>query len=296
MQLRRNRFATLTVYTDCCTRRMYATAAARSDGLLLVCGGRDVAGTPLDDAYGFARHRDGTWESYSAPKPMASGRYQHAAIFVGSRLHVTGGAVGGGKMVRSKNSRLRVATAITSPRVIQAFAVFFPSYRSRLLWWIRAQLCSAHQGLLCWNDVRLIHSSSHLMAGCLVPETLTRRFELVLRLPPQVDEHTSTITLDTTAGVWCTPPPLSQGEDDHTRRCRHAVAAVGPYVFLFGGLKGSQLLEDFLVADDSGGTDLSVCDVTAETWIQYYTAVHGHKLAVRMLSHTHHPGEAGQAG
>lgn len=42
--------------------RMYATAAARGDGLLLLCGGRDISGTPLGDAYGFARHRDGRWE------------------------------------------------------------------------------------------------------------------------------------------------------------------------------------------------------------------------------------------
>lgn len=47
--------------------RMYATAAARSDGLLLLCGGRDEAGTPLGDAYGLARHRDGRWEWATAP-------------------------------------------------------------------------------------------------------------------------------------------------------------------------------------------------------------------------------------
>lgn len=47
--------------------RMYATAAARSDGLLLLCGGRDAEGTPLGDAYGLARHRDGRWEWAAAP-------------------------------------------------------------------------------------------------------------------------------------------------------------------------------------------------------------------------------------
>lgn len=47
--------------------RMYATAAARSDGLLLLCGGRDESGTPLGDAYGLARHRDGRWEWATAP-------------------------------------------------------------------------------------------------------------------------------------------------------------------------------------------------------------------------------------
>ena len=47
--------------------RMYATAAARSDGLLLLCGGRDADGTPMGDAYGLARHRDGRWEWAAAP-------------------------------------------------------------------------------------------------------------------------------------------------------------------------------------------------------------------------------------
>lgn len=79
--------------------RMYATAAARSDGLLLLCGGRDVSGTPLGDAYGFARHRDGRWEWHAAPGSMPAGRYQHGAVFVGARLHISGGAVGGGRMV-----------------------------------------------------------------------------------------------------------------------------------------------------------------------------------------------------
>ena len=79
---------------------MYATAAARGDGLLLLCGGRDAGGTPMGDAYGFARHRDGRWEWHAAPGAMPTGRYQHGAIFVGNRLHISGGAVGGGRMVR----------------------------------------------------------------------------------------------------------------------------------------------------------------------------------------------------
>lgn len=78
---------------------MYASSAARQDGLLLLCGGRDVGGTPLGDAYGFARHRDGRWEWAAAPGMMPTARYQHAAVFVGPRLHITGGAVGGGRMV-----------------------------------------------------------------------------------------------------------------------------------------------------------------------------------------------------
>lgn len=51
--------------------RMYATAAARADGLLLLCGGRDAAGVPLGDAFGLARHRDGRWEWAAAPGPRS---------------------------------------------------------------------------------------------------------------------------------------------------------------------------------------------------------------------------------
>ena len=79
--------------------RMYATAAARSDGLLLLCGGRNAEGTPLGDAFGLARHRDGRWEWAAAPGSMPVARYQHGAVFVGARLHISGGAVGGGRMV-----------------------------------------------------------------------------------------------------------------------------------------------------------------------------------------------------
>ena len=66
--------------------------------------------------------------------------------------------------------------------------------------------------------------------------------------------------------MWCTPAPSSSGAEDLTRRCRHAVSAVGPYVFMFGGLRGSTLLDDFLLADDSSGTELSVCDPRSPAW------------------------------
>ena len=78
---------------------MYATAAARQDGLLLLCGGRGHNGQPLGDAYGLARHRDGRWEWAQAPGTMVAHRYQHAAVFVQLRLHVSGGSIGGGRMV-----------------------------------------------------------------------------------------------------------------------------------------------------------------------------------------------------
>eukprot|EP00798_Chlamydomonas_sp_ICE-L_P004851 gene4851-34610_t len=90
--------------------RMYATAASRSDGLLLLCGGRDASGTPMGDAYGFARHRDGRWEWHAAPGVMPTGRYQHGAIFVANRLHISGGAVGGGRMVEEATATVTLDT------------------------------------------------------------------------------------------------------------------------------------------------------------------------------------------
>ncbi len=54
------------------------------------------------------------------------------------------------------------------------------------------------------------------------------------------------MVLDTNAGQWVTTGG-GTGED-FTRRCRHAVASVGPFVFIYGGLKGSQLLDDLLVS------------------------------------------------
>ncbi|XP_022752510.1 serine/threonine-protein phosphatase BSL3 [Durio zibethinus] len=157
---------------------MYATASARSDGLLLLCGGRDANSVPSASAYGLAKHRDGRWEWAIAPGVSPSPRYQHAAVFVNARLHVSGGALGGGRMV---------------------------------------------------------------------------------------EDSSSVAVLDTAAGVWCdtksvvTSPRTGRYSADAaggdasvelTRRCRHAAAAVGDLIFIYGGLRGGVLLDDLLVAED----------------------------------------------
>ncbi|MFQ6671542.1 hypothetical protein Gotur_036061 [Gossypium turneri] len=148
---------------------MYATASARSDGLLLLCGGRDANSVPLASAYGLAKHRDGRWEWAIAPGVSPSPRYQHAAVFVNARLHVSGGALGGGRMV---------------------------------------------------------------------------------------EDSSSVAVLDTAAGVWCdtksvvTSPRTGRYSADAaggdasvelTRRCRHAAAAVGDLIFIYGGLRGGKI-------------------------------------------------------
>eukprot|EP01026_Neomeris_dumetosa_P048164 TRINITY_DN4158_c0_g2_i2.p1 TRINITY_DN4158_c0_g2~~TRINITY_DN4158_c0_g2_i2.p1 ORF type:complete len:916 (+),score=170.18 TRINITY_DN4158_c0_g2_i2:140-2749(+) len=163
--------------------RMYATAAARSDGLLLLCGGRGVNGQPLGDAYGLARHRDGRWEWANAPGVMPTARYQHSAVFVGARLHVSGGSIGGGKMV---------------------------------------------------------------------------------------DDGQSVVVLDTSAGGWgMSAPPPTREEHELCRRCRHAVAAVGPFVFIYGGLRHSELLDDLLLADESDGSEQQIRDIRSEAWSRW---------------------------
>ncbi|KAE8009630.1 hypothetical protein FH972_006058 [Carpinus fangiana] len=156
--------------------RMYATASARSDGMFLLCGGRDTSGAPLADAYGLLMHRNGQWEWTLAPGVSPSQRYQHAAVFVGARLHVTGGALRGGRAVEGE----------------AAIAV-----------------------------------------------------------------------LDTAAGVWLdrsglvTSSRTSKGHNEYDpslelmRRCRHAAASVGVRIYIYGGLKGDILLDDFLVAENA---------------------------------------------
>ncbi|KAJ7551928.1 hypothetical protein O6H91_06G034900 [Diphasiastrum complanatum] len=157
---------------------MYATASARSDGLLLLCGGRDANSVPLASAYGLAKHRDGRWEWAIAPGISPSPRYQHAAVFVNARLHVSGGALGGGRMVEDSSS---IAVLDTAAGV--------------------------------WCDRKEVVTSS----------------------------RTGRYSVDAAGG---------DASVELTRRCRHAAAAVGDLIFMFGGLRGGVLLDDLLVAED----------------------------------------------
>ncbi|GJU00117.1 retrotransposon protein, putative, ty1-copia subclass, partial [Tanacetum coccineum] len=93
--------------------RMYATASARSDiwYVFALWWKRHLRRAfrlliedwlyikPLDDAYALLMHKNGQWEWTFAPGVSPSSRYQHAAVFVGARLHVTGGALRGGRVV-----------------------------------------------------------------------------------------------------------------------------------------------------------------------------------------------------
>jgi len=157
--------------------RMYATASARSDGMFLLCGGRDSSGAPLADAYGLLMHRNGQWEWTLAPGVSPSPRYQHAAVFVNARLHVTGGALRGGRAIEGEAA---IAVLDTAAGV--------------------------------WLDRNgLVTSSSRTSKG--------------------LTEFDPTLEL--------------------MRRCRHAAASVGGRIYIYGGLKGDILLDDFLVAENS---------------------------------------------
>ncbi|KAL9238663.1 hypothetical protein vseg_013057 [Gypsophila vaccaria] len=186
---------------------MYATASARSDGLLLLCGGRDANSVPLASAYGLAKHRDGRWEWAIAPGVSPSSRYQHAAVFVNARLHVSGGALGGGRMV---------------------------------------------------------------------------------------EDSSSVAVLDTAAGVWCdtksvvTSPRTGRYSADAAggdasvelmRRCRHAAAAVGDLIFIYGGLRGGVLLDDLLVAEDLAAAETTTAALHAAAAAASYTPPGGYGFA-----------------
>ncbi|XP_078445101.1 BRI1 suppressor 1 (BSU1)-like 1 isoform X2 [Wolffia australiana] len=91
--------------------RMYATASARLDGMLLLYGGRDSSNVPLADAYQLSLHTDGRWEWDLAPGVSPYPRYQHSAVFVDARLHVTGGVLRGGRSVEDDASIAVLDTA-----------------------------------------------------------------------------------------------------------------------------------------------------------------------------------------
>ncbi|MBA0615418.1 hypothetical protein Godav_015558 [Gossypium davidsonii] len=208
----------------------YATASARSDGLLLLCGGRDANSVPLASAYGLAKHRDGRWEWAIAPGVSPSPRYQHAAVFVNARLHVSGGALGGGRMVEDSSS-------------VAGYSLYWKKSDAMVVHKVGNKL--SLKAVNPFSDLTFIQRKTW---GFPVPN-----------LFPFL------IVLDTAAGVWCdtksvvTSPRTGRYSADAaggdasvelTRRCRHAAAAVGDLIFIYGGLRGGVLLEDLLVAED----------------------------------------------
>lgn len=153
--------------------RTYASASTRSDGLLLLCGGRGADGFALNDAYGLARHRDGRWEWAEAPGKAPTRRYQHATAFVDTRLHITGGASGGGQLVPGDATM--------------------------------SMLDTSAGGSTGWRAAK-------------------------------GSEGKAQLSYDAASLVG--------------RRCRHASASYGPFIFVHGGLRNGSLLNDLVVMEE----------------------------------------------
>ncbi|CAA6653742.1 unnamed protein product [Spirodela intermedia] len=139
----------------------------------------------LSSAYGLAKHRDGRWEWAIAPGVSPSPRYQHAAVFVNARLHVSGGALGGGRIVEDSSS---IAVLDTAAGV--------------------------------WCDTKSVVTSQR-------------------------------------KGRYSADAPGGDASAELTRRCRHAAAAVGDLIFIYGGLRGGVLLDDLFVAEDLAAAEIT---------------------------------------
>ncbi|XP_019094983.1 PREDICTED: serine/threonine-protein phosphatase BSU1-like [Camelina sativa] len=73
--------------------RMYASATAREDGVFWLCGGRDSSGTSLGDTYALEMESIDQCGWTVVPGVAPSPRYQHTAVFEGTRMHVFGGVL-----------------------------------------------------------------------------------------------------------------------------------------------------------------------------------------------------------
>lgn len=232
---------------DCPAPRMYASAAARSDGLLLLCGGRGADGAPLDDAFGLARHRDGRWEWAAAPGTMPGARYQHGAVFVGARLHVSGGAVGGGKLVDDSTAVAVLDTAAGVWCIPDDDLQDGGGEGSRGRAAIASENGNKNEASTSGGD-----------------EDDDGKKAMDIKKEEEGGGGDGNIAAKAAAGDAenATPGVLAAGG----RRCRHAVASVGPFVFTYGGLRGSTLLDDFLLSDDSSGGELSIYEPRSPAW------------------------------
>ena len=82
--------------------RVYHSAAmcltGSAQGMMVIFGGRTSDQTALNDTWGLRRHRNGTWDWVQAPYKAGTtpptSRYQHASLFVGAVMLITGGRTG----------------------------------------------------------------------------------------------------------------------------------------------------------------------------------------------------------
>ncbi len=92
-------WAKLDVMGESPVARTYHSAAlcttGSAQGMMVIFGGRSSDQTPLADAWGLRKHRDGRWDWVVAPyKQNTEGplkRYQHGALFIASLMLIIGG-------------------------------------------------------------------------------------------------------------------------------------------------------------------------------------------------------------
>ncbi|CAG9473632.1 protein phosphatase containing kelch-like domains, putative [Plasmodium vivax] len=63
-------------------------------GMIVIFGGRSAENKSLDDTWGLRQHRDGRWDWVEAPIKKGAppeARYQHTAVFIGSKMFILGG-------------------------------------------------------------------------------------------------------------------------------------------------------------------------------------------------------------
>lgn len=63
-------------------------------GMIVIFGGRSAENKSLDDTWGLRQHRDGRWDWVEAPIKKGvppEARYQHTAVFIGSKMFILGG-------------------------------------------------------------------------------------------------------------------------------------------------------------------------------------------------------------
>ncbi|CAJ1969145.1 unnamed protein product [Sphenostylis stenocarpa] len=291
--------------------RMYATASARSDGMFLLCGGRDSSGAPLADAYGLLMHRNGQWEWTLAPGVSPSPSSQLRAIAALWSIYGYGSL---GQILLHYRlllclesysvSSQPMASLFNANHLTQFSAAFtastwhsggFPtnphSVELLLIQSVVSMLFTSF-GVCIWLDK--VGGKEIILTNIVVKDVIAKinltalkivvliewgisfyqvfvgaRLHVtggVLKGGRSVEGEASIAVLDTAAGVWLDRNGIvsssrsNKGHDydpslELMRRCRHAAAAVGTHIFIYGGLRGGSygdiLLDDFLVAENS---------------------------------------------
>ena len=116
--------------------------------MILVHGGRNEKGIPLDDCWGLREHRNGTWDWLLAPHQKGYDlirRYQHIITFFYNFLIVIGG---------NNNSEIKqIPIEIYDTKTSKWFRVslFFNKYRHTT--WIIGDSIYTHGGLLNNNHL-----------------------------------------------------------------------------------------------------------------------------------------------